>query len=119
MLIVFFSTDFILSEITDKLAYEDAVGNDKKWSEITGKFENNIQLTDDDYSEIFTQSGLGKPAVDKLLSDGRPDKIAEYRDYYLKDKKKIAYPVCIDRNGNIVGKYFKAHPQGCAFFVWF
>ncbi len=91
VLIVFFSTDFILSEITDKLAYEDAVGNDKKWSEITGKFENNIQLTDDDYSEIFTQSGLGKPAVDKLLSDGRPDKIAEYRDYYLKDKNFYCY----------------------------
>ena len=91
VLIVFFSTDFVLSEITDKWAYEDAVVDDEKWAEITEKFENNIQLTDDDYSEIFTQSGLGKPAVDKLLADGRPDKIEEYRDYYILDKDYYCY----------------------------
>ena len=91
VLIVFFSTDFVLSEITDKLAYEDAVGDDKKWSQITEKFENNMTLTESDYEEIFNQSGLGKPAVNRLLDDGRPDKIEEYRDYYLKDKEFYCY----------------------------
>ena len=91
VVIVFFSTDFILSEITDKWAYEDAVGDDEKWSEITEKIENNILLTESDYKEIFTQSGLGKPAVDKLLADGRTDKIEEYRDYYLMDKDYYCY----------------------------
>lgn len=91
VLIVFFSMDFILSEITDKRAYEDAVGNDEKWAEIAEKFENNIELTESDYKEILTQSGLGQPAVDKLLADGRPDKIEEYRDYYLQDKDFYCY----------------------------
>lgn len=91
VLIVFFSADFILSEITDIWAYEDAVGNDAKWNRITEKFENNRNLTEDDYEEILSQSGLGKPAVDKLLADGRLDKIEEYRDYYLLDKDYYCY----------------------------
>ncbi|MBQ4571735.1 MAG: hypothetical protein IJA80_00485 [Clostridia bacterium] len=91
VLIVFFSTDFVLSEITDKWAYEDAIGNDEKWVKITEKIENNVPLTENDYEEIFLQSGLGKPAVDKLLNDGRPDKIEEYRDYYLMDKDFYCY----------------------------
>ncbi len=91
VLIVFFSTDFLLSEITDKWAYKDAVGDDAKWTEITEKIENSIQLTESDYEEIFRQSGLGKPAVNALLSDGRLDKINEYRDYYLQDKEYYCY----------------------------
>lgn len=91
VLIVFFSTDFILSEITDKRAYEDAQGDDKKWFYIAEKLENDILLTERDYDEIFTQTGLGRPAVDKLLSDGRPDKIEEYREYYLTDKDYYCY----------------------------
>ncbi len=90
-LIVFFSADFILSEITDIWAYEDATGNDTEWKKIAEKFENNIKLTENDYEEIFAQSGLGKPAVDKLLADGRVDKIEEYRDYYLLDKDYYCY----------------------------
>ena len=91
VLIVFYSADFILSEITDKWAYMDAQGDDEKWLQITEKIENDIALTDADYEEIFCQSGLGKPAVDKLLSDGRPDKIEEYREYYLMDKDYYCY----------------------------
>ncbi|MBQ4645456.1 MAG: hypothetical protein IJB72_06835 [Clostridia bacterium] len=91
VLIVFFSTDFVLSEITDKWAYEDAIGNDEKWVKITEKIENNVPLTENDYEEIFLQSGLGKPAVDKLLNDGKADRIEEYRDYYLKDKDFYCY----------------------------
>ena len=91
VLIVFYSADFILSEITDKWAYMDAQGDDEKWLQITEKIENDIALTDADYEEIFHQSGLGKLAVDKLLSDGRPDKIEEYREYYLMDKDYYCY----------------------------
>lgn len=91
VLIVFFSADFVLSEITDKWAYEDTTGDDEKWTEIAEKMQNNIPLTENDYEEIFHQSGLGKPAVNKLLSDGRPDKVEEYRDYYLMDKDFYCY----------------------------
>lgn len=91
VLIVFFSMDFVLSEMTDKWAYEDATGDDEKWNQITEKIENDIELTDNDYREIFVQSGLGKPAVDKFLTDGRSDKIEEYRDHYLQDKDYYCY----------------------------
>ncbi len=91
VLIAFFSTDFILSEITDIRAYEDATGNDTEWNKITEKFENGTELTETDYEEIFSQSGLGKPAVDKLLLEGRVDKIEDYRNYYLMDKDYYCY----------------------------
>lgn len=91
VLIVFFSTDFILSEITDIWAYEDATGNDTEWNKIAEKIKNGAELTGDDYDEIFSQSGLGKPAVDKFLSEERFDKIEEYRDYYLMDKDYYCY----------------------------
>lgn len=91
VVILFFSTDFVLSEITDKWAYDDAVSNDEKWTEIINKIENNISLTESDYEDIFLQSGLGKPAVDKLLADGRPDEIEAYRDYYVSDKDYYCY----------------------------
>ena len=91
VLIIFNTVDFILSEITDIWAYEDATGNDVVWNEIVKKFEDNIQLTDEDYDEIFSQSGLGKPAVEKLLADGDFEKINEYRDYYLTDKDYYCY----------------------------
>lgn len=91
VLIVFFSVDHISSEITDMWAYEDAVGDDAKWNKITEKFENSIALTEEDYSEILVQSGLGKPAVDKLLYECRTDEIENYRDYYLKDKEYYCY----------------------------
>lgn len=90
-LIVFFSIDFISSEITDMWAYEDAVGDEAEWNKISEKFENGTELTDEDYDEIFSQSGLGKPAVDKLLLEGEVDKIEEYRDYYLMDKEYYCY----------------------------
>jgi uncharacterized protein YycO len=91
-LIVFFSADFILSEITDMWAYKDSDNrNDFRWLKLEDKFESGYELTTEDYEEIFLQTGLGKPAVDKLLADGRPDKINEYRDYYLMDKEYYCY----------------------------
>ena len=92
VLIIFFSADFILSEIADKWAYEDCKNrDDSKWSFLEEKFINGDELTEGDYEEIFLQSGLGKPAVDSLLSEGRPDKINEYREYYLMDKGFYCY----------------------------
>ena len=92
VLIVFFSTDYILSEITDIWAYKDSDNrNDYEWTMLEEKFINGEELTEDDYEEIFLQSGLGKPAVDSLLSEGRPDKINEYREYYLMDKDFYCY----------------------------
>ncbi len=91
VLIAFFSIDFILSEITDMWAYEDATGNDTEWNKIAEKIKNGAELTGDDYDEIFSQSGLGKPAVDKFLSEERFYKIEEYRDYYLMDKDYYCY----------------------------
>ena len=91
VLIIFFTTDFILSEIADKRAYEDAVGDDIKWLEITEKIKNKTELTDKDYAEILSLSGLGRPAVDKFLLEGRIDKIEEYKDYYLMDKDYHCY----------------------------
>lgn len=90
-LIVFFSADYILSEITDMWAYEDAVGDDAEWNKITEKFRNGTELTEEDYKEILSQSGLGKPAVDKLLYECRTDEIDNYRNYYLADKEHYCY----------------------------
>lgn len=90
-LIAFFTVDFILSEITDIWAYEDAIGDEAEWENITEKIRNGSALAEKDYEEILSQSGLGKPAVDKLLSDGRHDRIDEYRDYYLMDKDYYCY----------------------------
>lgn len=92
VLIVFFSTDFVLSEITDKWAYKDSENRDDfRWALLEEKLLNNENLTEEDYEEIFLQSGLGKPAVDSLLDEGRPDKIKEYREYYLMDKDFYCY----------------------------
>ncbi len=91
VLIVFMTVDYVSSEITDIWAYSDAVGNDAVWDEIIEKIGKNILLSDDDYAEIFVQSGLGRPAVDKLLASGEIDKINEYRDYYLTDKDYYCY----------------------------
>lgn len=108
VLIAFFSADFILSEITDIWAYEDATGNDTEWNKITEKFENNIELIENDYKEIFAQSGLGKSAIDKLLADGRVEKIEEYRDYFLMDKDYYCYRkgvfACHERITDIEGE---------------
>lgn len=90
-LIVFFSADYILSGITDMWAYEDAVSDDVEWNKIAEKFKNGTELTKQDYEVIISQSGLGKPAVDKLLNECRIDEIENYRSYYLMDKEYYCY----------------------------
>lgn len=81
----FKTVDFALSEIADINAYKDVINADSKvWAEVYKKIENHERLTEKDYSLIFCQTGLGMPAVDFLIEN--PEKINEYRDYYLEDK---------------------------------
>lgn len=87
VIVAFKTVDFALSEITDIWAYEDATAeNDSEWNAVYLKIENGNPLTDEDYGLIFSQTGLGKPAVDALIEEKTYDKILEYRDYYLQDK---------------------------------
>ncbi len=85
VLVAFKTVDFALSEITDIWAYED-VGqvSDTGWAVVYEKFESQEDLTEKDYELIFSQTGLGKPAVDNFADN--PEKIEEYREYYLADK---------------------------------
>ncbi len=115
VLIVFFSTDFVLSEITDKWAYKDSENRDDfQWALLEEKLLNNENLTEEDYEEIFLQSGLGKPAVDSLLGEGRPDKIKEYREYYLMDKEFYCYRkgvfACHEKMTDLSGEVI-SHPD--------
>lgn len=86
IMILFKAFDFFASEITDKWAYEDAKRDDSAWKIAYEKILADETLTDNDYYVIFIQSGLGKPAVDALITQGRESEIEAYRDYYLKDK---------------------------------
>lgn len=85
VLVAFKTIDFTLSEITDIWAYED-VGqvSGTNWAEVYKKLEKGESLTEKDYDLIFSQTGLGKPSVDFLSAT--PEKINEYREYYLADK---------------------------------
>ena len=85
VIVAFKTVDFALSEITDIWAYED-VGQSSGtgWTVVYEKLENGDTLTEKDYDLIFSQTGLGKPAVDVLTDN--PEKIEEYREYYLADK---------------------------------
>ena len=85
VIVAFKTVDFTLSEITDIWAYEDvgqSSGTD--WAVVYEKLENGDTLTEKDYDLIFSQTGLGKPVVDVLIDN--PEKIEEYREYYLADK---------------------------------
>ena len=85
VLVVFKTVDFALSEITDIWAYEDVEEiSVTEWSAVYDKLENGDSLTEKDYDLIFSQTGLGKPAVDYFADN--PEKIEEYREYYLADK---------------------------------
>ncbi len=91
LIIVFNVSDYTLSEITDTKAYTDVVCDDIAWNKVVEKIENKEDLTEEDYSIIFSQSGLGRPAVDSLLLDGGTEYINYYRDYYVADKDYYCY----------------------------
>ena len=82
---------FVVNEITDLWAYKNAPkGDEAVWSQLQSKFDNKSsknRFTDEDYENIFMQSGLGKPAVDKLCALGQAEKINTQREYYQSQKK--------------------------------
>lgn len=87
VLLLFKLTDYTLSEIADKTAYSNAeTASAEEWNGVYRKVRNNYPLSESDYRLIFTQTGLGKPAVDALMNDGRNAEIGDYYDYYTKDK---------------------------------
>lgn len=86
-LLLFKLTDYALSEIADRAAYSDAEAvSAEEWNGVYGKVRSNYPLSESDYRLIFTQTGLGKPAVDALMSGGRSEEIEDYYDFYTKDK---------------------------------
>lgn len=89
--VAFKTVDFALSEITDQWAYEDAVSDEAAWTVVYEKILNDKVLTEDDYEVIFSQSGLGKPAVDALITKHQKYKIEQYHDYYVMDKDYYCY----------------------------
>lgn len=85
--ILFKPADYIVSEIADLKAYKDATQvSDEVWHLVHNKIEGRTPLNDEDYEMIFSQTGLGRPAVDRLIRDCNEDLIEDYRDYYTKDK---------------------------------
>ncbi len=91
VILAFNVIDFTLSEITDNNAYTDAVRDDVMWNEVVEKIEDGTELSSKDYETVFLQSGLGRPAVDRILSEGRMDKLNYYREYYVLDKEYYCY----------------------------
>lgn len=77
--VIFESVNFVLSEIADRSAYEDAEKiSQSEWETVINK----DYFTESDYDLIFSQTGLGKSAADSLSKE----EIEEYYDYYTEDK---------------------------------
>ena len=120
VLVAFKTVDFTLSEITDIWAYED-VGQSSGtgWTVVYEKLENGDTLTEKDYDLIFSQTGLGKPAVDVLTDN--PEKIDEYREYYLADKDYscVREGVCSLHFQLCFLPFYFNSPYNIVFFVFF
>lgn len=107
--IVLLVSNFVLSWIADWSAYREPVAvNKMEWDEITKKMQNNRGLTDEEYQTVFSQTGLGKSAVNKLLRARNYAEIQNYYNYYMQNKDfecardgLLAYHEYItDENGN-------------------
>lgn len=61
------------------------------WAHRDGQFVPDyprVELTEDsDYDTIFLQTGLGRPAVDKLLADGNFQAILDAQDLFFNPPK--------------------------------
>ena len=85
--IVFVASNFLLSEIADWSAYREPIYLDQlEWNEINNKITNRKSLSDTDYENILSQTGLGKPAVDKLIRTLKQGEIQNYYNYYKQNK---------------------------------
>ena len=107
--IVFLASNLALSWIADWSAYREPIAvNKMEWDEITKKMQNNRGLTDEEYQTVFSQTGLGKSAVNKLLRARNYAEIQNYYNYYMQNKDfecardgLLAYHEYItDENGN-------------------
>lgn len=109
VVIAFLASNFILSEIADWNAYREPVAvNKAEWNAIIEKMQNGGALTEDEYKTVFSQTGLGKPAIDKFKRSRNIAELQNYYDYYMKNKDYecvregiLAYHEYItDENGN-------------------
>lgn len=108
VIVAFNTLDFALSEIADINAYKDPPQvSGTGWEKVYEKLENQEGLTEKEYAFIFSETGLGKSAVDSL--GGNPEKIREYRQYYLADKDYG----CV-RNGVFACHEYITDSEGCA-----
>lgn len=85
--IIFVGSNFLLSEIADWSAYREPIQLDQtEWNAIMNKISRKDSLSDSDYENIYTQTGLGKPAVKKLIRTNQRNKVQEYYNYYKQEK---------------------------------
>lgn len=88
LVVVGFETaNFTASEIADTSAYENISSkNDEEWEKVYNRIVSNETLDDADYDFIFSETGLGRPAVDKLKEQKSFYDFVIYRDYYTSEK---------------------------------
>lgn len=107
--IVVLVANIVLSEVADWTAYHEPVAVDKtEWNAISQKIQNGITLSDGEYQTVFTQTGLGKPALNKLMRSRNYPEIEKYYNYYMQNKDFECYREGIfayheyitDENGN-------------------
>lgn len=85
--IAFCCVEAAMNFFVDLSAYGDPnVADAEIWKAVYNKILNNEQLTEEDYGIVFSQTGLGKSATDKLIATNQMAKIQEYYDYYTADK---------------------------------
>lgn len=84
--------NLVLSGIADLSAYHEPIPVDQaEWEAINNKIRNSNALSEAEYQTVFSQTGLGKPALDKLIKSGRYEEIEKYYDYYMQDKDFECY----------------------------
>ena len=107
--IVVLVANIVLSEVADWTAYREPVSVDKtEWNAISQKIQNGITLSDGEYQTVFTQTGLGKPALNKLMRSRNYSEIEKYYNYYMQNKDFECYreglfayhEYITDENGN-------------------
>ena len=102
-------SNVVLSEVADWTAYREPVAVDKtEWNAISQKIQKGITLSDGEYQTVFTQTGLGKPAINKLMRSRNFAEIDKYYNYYMQNKDFECYreglfayhEYITDENGN-------------------
>ena len=87
IVLVFMVVNWTLSAIADLTAYREPVAvNSEEWKLITNKMRSGVPLTEGEYETVYSQTGLGKPALEKLILSGKYEEIEMYYDYYMQNK---------------------------------